>query len=83
MNIAMYIPVGFSLPGCFKSLEKLWNTVLIVAICSIGIELSQYFLSIGYSDVDDVLNNIFGTIIGWILYKLWNKVSIQFRGETK
>lgn len=73
MNIAMYIPVGFSLPGCFKSLKKLWKTLLIVAICSIGVELIQYFLSIGYSDVDDVMNNILGTIIGWSLYKLLNK----------
>lgn len=83
MNIAMYVPIGFSLPGCFDSLKKGIGAVLIAVASSVGIELIQYVLSIGYFDVDDVLNNILGTIIGWSLYKLWDKITHKFEGETK
>lgn len=70
MNIAMYVPIGFLLPGCFRIFKKFKNTVLTVLVCSVGIELLQYLFSIGYSDIDDILNNVLGTVIGYSLYVL-------------
>ena len=68
MNIAMYIPIGFAVPGCFARMNKLWKVIVLVLICSIGIEVIQYIFRIGYSEVDDVLNNLFGTLMGYALY---------------
>lgn len=70
MNIAMYIPIGCSLPGYFQGMRQWWKTTSVVLACSVVIEVIQYLFSIGYPDVDDVLNNIIGTLIGFGLYKI-------------
>ena len=73
MNIAMYVPIGFALPGCLQTVDKLWKVIVLVLICSVGIEAIQYIFSIGYAEVDDVINNLFGTLIGYALYMGFEK----------
>lgn len=81
MNIAMYIPIGFALPGCFARMNKLWKVLALVLICSIGIEVIQYIFSIGYSEVDDVMNNLFGTLVGYALYMGFEKCCKKLKKE--
>ena len=73
MNIAMYVPIGFALPGCLQTVDKSWKVIVLVLICSVGIEAIQYIFSIGYAEVDDVINNLFGTLIGYALYMGFEK----------
>ena len=72
-NIAVFIPIGFLLP-------LLWNikggrVLLTGAVCSLLIELCQLFLPRS-SDVDDLILNTLGTLLGWLVYKLF---SIPFK----
>ena len=82
MNIAMYIPIGFALPGCFSRMNKLWKVLVLVLICSIGIETIQYIFSIGYAEVDDVINNMFGTLIGYSLYVIFERCCRKLKKES-
>ena len=73
MNIAMYIPIGFSTPECFSFMQKFWKILLVTVVCSGMIEIIQYILNIGYPDVDDTLNNVIGGMIGYGIYALYKK----------
>ena len=83
MNIAMYIPIGFSMPGCFASMQKFWKIILVIAVCSGMIEVIQYILSIGYPDVDDTLNNIIGGMIGYGIYVLYKSIQKKCKKEDR
>lgn len=74
MNIATYIPFGFLLPCCFRYLEKARRVLAAIIICSVCIELIQGIAQIGYLEIDDILNNTFGAIIGLLLYRLFVKI---------
>ena len=81
MNIAMYVPIGFALPGCLQTVDKLWKVIVLVLICSVGIEAIQYIFSIGYAEVDDVINNVFGTLMGYALYVIFEKYCKKLKKE--
>ena len=65
-NILAFIPFGFFIYDYVKP-KKIWSTIIITAIVSASIEIIQ--LNIGRSfDVDDILLNVFGSILGYLLY---------------
>lgn len=67
-NIVMFIPVGIIWPMCFKNINKMWKTILAGFGLSLFIELSQFLFYERCSDVDDLLLNTFGVVIGAIIY---------------
>lgn len=68
MNVLMFIPFGFSLGEAFKSIS--WKTMIIIAmLLSLSIETLQFFLKKGFAEVDDVLHNTLGCLIGYGVYK--------------
>ena len=67
-NILLFIPLGFYVTYYLKS-KKIGWPFLLIAFFSVTIEVIQ--LKIGrVFDVDDILLNIFGGIIGYTFYKL-------------
>jgi glycopeptide antibiotics resistance protein len=74
-NILLFIPLGFALPILFFRITKI-KTILIGFTLSLTIEsiqaISGLFLGYNYRscDVDDLLLNTTGTIIGLSVYKL-------------
>ena len=69
-NIIMFMPIGFFIP-------LLWNVsnkkVVIIGFCfSLFIEICQLFLTRG-TDVDDLMLNTIGVILGLLLYRLLYK----------
>jgi len=83
-NILLFIPLGFMLPCIWKKYEVLWKTALSGITFSLIIELSQLF-NRRITDIDDLLMNTLGTLIGWVIFrlleehlsKLQDKVSVQ------
>ena len=83
-NILLFIPLGFMLPFIWKKYEVLWQTALSGITFSLIIELSQLFNG-RITDIDDLLMNTLGALIGWVIFrllkkhlaKLQEKVSVQ------
>ena len=67
-NIAMFIPVGLAWPFCFKKLDGIGKVVLAGAGFSLLIELSQLFFYERGSDIDDLITNTTGVLIGATVY---------------
>jgi len=66
-NIVMFMPIGFFVPLLWNASGK--RVVLVGFLCSLFIELSQLILPRS-SDVDDLILNSLGTLLGFLLYKL-------------
>ena len=67
-NIAMFIPMGFIWPFCFRKLKGVGSVVLAGAGFSLLIELSQLLAPDRNTDIDDLITNTVGTLIGALLY---------------
>ncbi len=67
-NAAMFIPVGLVWPFCFKQLDTLGKTVLAGAGFSLFIEITQLPFYDRCSDVDDLILNSTGILIGALIY---------------
>ena len=69
-NIAMFIPVGIVWPFCFKKLNNPIKVTLVGFCYAVFIEISQLPLYQRCTDIDDVILNTTGVIIGSIVYFL-------------
>ncbi|MDE6519940.1 MAG: VanZ family protein [Ruminococcus sp.] len=68
LNILLFIPFGFLLPIISERFRSLWLTTLTGFIFSAWIETMQYITGRGLTEVDDVINNTAGALVGYILY---------------
>lgn len=86
LNIIMFAPLGFLLPLIWEQCRKLWSTALLGFQFSLMIELLQLF-NRRATDIDDLLMNTVGTLIGfliWLLYqKLFGKIPQQINAFSK
>lgn len=72
-NIAFLIPIGFLLPFAFAQID--WKKSLVVAVLSgMSIELTQVLLHIGIFDIDDVILNGLGVMVGYWMYILFQYI---------
>lgn len=69
-NIVALVPLGFIVPYLFRNTN--WKKVLVLAFLSgFIIEFAQFLLKIGIFDIDDVLLNGLGLIIGFRTYTVY------------
>lgn len=71
-NIMLFIPLGFFVPAVFKNMRKFWKTSLLAFAVTFSIEFFQYFAGRS-SDIDDIIMNLLGAIIGYVLFELFNR----------
>ena len=71
LNVMLFIPFGYLLPYVFKTFRDQANryTVLCGFCVSLFIENIQLITRHGVYDVDDLITNTLGTLIGVILYR--------------
>ncbi len=65
INVLMFIPLGIFLPCLIKVCHSLKWTLLISFTLTFLIEVLQYITNTGVFEVDDLLNNCLGSIVGW------------------
>ena len=68
LNILFFIPYGLLFPWK-DNWKRVFVTALVLSVC---IELSQFIFNLGWCEVDDVISNTLGAMIG---YWIWWKVS--------
>ncbi|MBR5336759.1 MAG: VanZ family protein [Lachnospiraceae bacterium] len=73
-NVTMFIPVGIILPVCFKKLDNVAKVTLAGFGMSLFIELSQFLFYDRGTDVDDLILNTAGVLIGAVLYFIFRRI---------
>jgi glycopeptide antibiotics resistance protein len=61
------MPLGFLLPLLFFKFNSLKKVFLVSVVVSVCIELLQFILSVGSLDIDDVILNTIGGILGYLI----------------
>lgn len=74
-NIFVFSPLGFFLPILFKKCSEIRSVFLFSFGISLFIELLQFVFHLGTCDVDDIILNVFGTIIGFGVYCLFKRLN--------
>ena len=78
-NTAMFIPLGVVWPSVYKGLDTHWKVISAGIGVSLCIEILQLPFYDRVSDVDDLLLNSLGFIIGYLLYLLAKQVRKKVR----
>lgn len=66
-NIILLLPLGLLLPFLFYKCKNLLSVTTIAFCTSLTIECIQFGLQIGMADIDDILLNTFGAMIGYMI----------------
>ncbi|MBR5128355.1 MAG: VanZ family protein [Roseburia sp.] len=69
-NVVAFMPFGFFLPVFATRCRTIWNTLLYSFELSVLVELIQLITKVGSFDVDDIILNTLGGILGYIVYKI-------------
>ena len=64
-NAAMFIPSGIVLPFVYKRLNSFWKVLLAGIGISLCIEIIQLPFSVRATDIDDLILNTIGVIVGY------------------
>ena len=86
-NVCVFIPFGIFVPVIFTKYQR-WSTVLLASLeLSLVVEVIQLSTKVGSFDVDDLLLNTLGGILGYVIYKAINflkeKRKIQNEKKTR
>lgn len=73
-NIIGFAPFGFFVP-CLSDGRTGFGAVTLYALeFSVTVEILQLFTKVGCCDIDDVLLNTLGGVIGYLCYCVWRSV---------
>ncbi len=70
-NILVLLPLGLLLPLLFRSYRKFSKTLRTVILSTVLVEVTQATFRIGQFDVDDIILNTFGGLLGYLLARIW------------
>ena len=70
----MFIPSGIILPVVYKKLNNLAKVVAAGALISLSIEVIQLPFGSRATDIDDLILNTIGVMIGYEIYSLVKKI---------
>ena len=73
INFVMLMPVGFLLPVVIKAKHKYLITMALSLLLTVFIETMQLITKCGSFEIDDIINNFIGAVIGMLIYALCSK----------
>ncbi|MGM0854053.1 MAG: VanZ family protein [Bacillota bacterium] len=68
--VILFMPLGFLLPKVFSNLNTLKNVLYFSLVLSMCIEVFQFLTKLGVLDVDDVILNLVGATLGYLIFKI-------------
>jgi glycopeptide antibiotics resistance protein len=66
-NVAAFVPFGFLAPLIFPHIRSYWQIILWFFVVLLAVETSQWVFNVGSFDVDDIILNIIGGMIGFAM----------------
>ncbi|MEA4870487.1 MAG: VanZ family protein [Christensenella sp.] len=72
-NVLVFLPLGFYLSALAPRIMVVRNLLILVTASAL-LELAQYVLAIGYSDITDLMLNTLGGAIGIVLFSIFSRL---------
>ena len=76
-NVVLFVPLGFLVPWMWQPWRRFWRHILLMGGIILMVELSQLLLALGTCDVDDLLLNLLGSSMGFLVWKMNEKLRRQ------
>ena len=76
-NVVLFVPLGFLFPWMWPCWRRFWRHILLMSGIILTVELSQLLLALGTCDVDDLLLNLLGSSMGFLVWKMIEKLRRQ------
>ena len=80
-NVLLFIPYGFICPWAFPWLRGFFRNLFAAFVTSLGVETIQLITGRGYFQVDDILTNVMGAMIGYIIFRILYHIVRKLRGQ--
>ena len=81
-NVLIFLPFGFFMPMASKHRSFLSTSFYSLAL-SLIVEISQLFMKVGCFDVDDLLLNTIGGMLGYIVFSICNVTRRNYAKKKK
>lgn len=72
-NIFLFIPVGYFLPRLWPALRNFFLFLLTCTLAITLVELLQLVTLLGSLDIDDLILNLFGMLLGYLFFIIFKK----------
>ena len=69
-NLFAFMPFAFFIPLIFKRIDKYYKFMIIMVIIVLQIELLQFITMSGACDIDDVILNLFGASVAYLIFSI-------------
>ena len=70
-NILLFVPYGIAVSAIFsREKRRWWKALIIGAVTSAFIELAQYVWQVGLCELDDLIHNTIGMMMGYVIVKV-------------
>ena len=76
-NVLGFVPFGLLMPVLFPVAKKMISVVSLTFLLSLCFEILQLIFRVGSFDVDDLLLNTIGGVVGYIIYWLTLRRSLH------
>ena len=77
INLVMLVPVGFLLSTIIKMKDKYAIVLVLCLLFTLFIESMQLLTKCGSFEVDDIISNMIGAVIGILIYALIHWITHQ------
>lgn len=67
-NIVIFVPLGVYI-ALFNKNKGIWKNTLLIAIVSTLVEIIQVIFRFGIGDIDDIILNSIGGLVGILVYR--------------
>lgn len=72
-NIFLFIPIGYFLPRLWTKMHRFFPFFFTCTLSICLVELLQLFTLLGSLDIDDLILNLFGMILGYLIFVIFKK----------
>ena len=72
-NLLLFIPIGYFLPRLWPFLRNFFSFLLTCTLAITLVELLQLVTLLGSLDIDDLILNLLGMILGYLIFMIFKK----------
>lgn len=82
-NVVVFIPFGFLIPYVLKRGRNFFVMLINAFLFVLGIEVFQLFSAFGAFDVDDILLNCAGAVLGYFFYLVYEGIKRRHKNKKE
>ena len=74
LNVGMFVPLGLLFPLIYPEKLSHWGYILGIGLTgTVLIETTQLLLRLGVCDIDDIIANTLGAVVGYVIYLIYRR----------